>query len=104
MSARDIRIDVDLGQARNAAQMFAETQNVPFTSFTVVSISPGATMSLGAGQGAPLFPMQAGDRWEVDDPRCDPPIADGLFITNTSQPGATAIIQVGAGAHIVRGL
>ena len=99
MSARDIRIDVDLSIARNTPQKFQETQFVPFTSFTVVKIDPpGATFQLGAGQGAPLFPYDIGDGEEVSDPRCDS-IADGLFIQNDAQPGATAIIQVGVSAQ-----
>lgn len=102
MSARDIRIDVDLGIARGTPQKFQETQNVPFIGFTVVDIQPpGATFQLAAGQGAPLFPYAVGDGAQLDDPRCEAPIVDGLFIVNDAQPGATAIIQLDCGLQRV---
>lgn len=100
MSARDIRIDVDLSIDRSTLpQQLPETKNVPFKSFTIIAATPGATFDLGAGQGAPLFPFEVGDRWEVDDARCDPPVTDGLFIHNTAQPGAAIIIHVGQSAE-----
>jgi hypothetical protein len=99
MSARDIRIDVDLSIARNTPRKLAETDFVSFTSFTVVKIDPpGSTFQLAAGQGAPLFPYDVGDGEEVNDPRCDA-VTDGLFITNDAQPGATAMIQVGVSSQ-----
>jgi hypothetical protein len=96
MSGREIRIDVDLSIDRSTApQQFPATQNVPYSNFTIIDMTPGATFQLGAGQGADLFPYGLGDGWGIDELRCEPPVTDGLFIKNAPQPGATLMLQVG---------
>lgn len=100
MSGREIRIDVDLSIDRSTREQLLEnTNNVPYTSITVISVTPGATFELGAGRGSPTFPYAVGDRWEVDDHRCDPPVTDGIYIKNGAQPLCSVTLHVGQGAQ-----